>query len=158
MRFLSCIAVLALLSGCGLVYKIDVQQGNYVPEDIAEKVQVGMTKPQVRALLGTPLLTDIFHANRWDYYFSSVKGRKAEDRTRFSVFFENDKVVRVEGKARPALPPPVTATPAAAPAPAPAGQAPAAAAKPPAAASPAASANSPTAPPGAPTPTSPPKQ
>lgn len=109
MRLVSLLLVAAALSGCGLVYRIDVQQGNYVPEDVAAKVQVGMTKPQVRALLGTPLLSDIFHANRWDYYFSSVKGGKAEDRTRLSVFFENDKVVRVEGKARPALPPPVAA-------------------------------------------------
>ena len=109
MRFLASFALVAALTGCNLVYRIDVQQGNYVPEDVAAKVQVGMTKPQVRALLGTPLLNDIFHANRWDYYFSSVKGGKAEDRTRFSVFFESDKVVRVEGKARPALPPPVAA-------------------------------------------------
>ena len=111
MRLAPLLLVVAALSGCGFVYRIDVQQGNYVPEDVAAKVQVGMTKPQVRALLGTPLLNDIFHANRWDYYFSSVKGGKAEDRTRFSVFFENDKVVRVEGKARPALPPPVSVPP-----------------------------------------------
>ena len=156
MRFLACIALLSALSGCGFVYKIDVQQGNYVPEDVAAKVQVGMTKPQVRALLGTPLLNDIFHANRWDYYFSSVKGRKSEDRTRFSIFFENDKVVRFEGKARPALPPPVAATPATPVNPA--KDAPAAAANPPAAANPAGSSNSPVSAPGTPTPTSPPKQ
>jgi outer membrane protein assembly factor BamE len=155
MRFLACIALLSALSGCGFVYKIDVQQGNYVPEDVAAKVQVGMTKPQVRALLGTPLLNDIFHANRWDYFFSSVKGGKPADRTRFSIFFENDKVVRFEGKARPALPPPVAATPAT---PAARDAAAAAGAKPPAAANPAGSANSPVTAPGTPTPTSPPKQ
>src|SRR5688500_18114830 len=98
MRLAALLLIAAALSGCGLVYRIDVQQGNYVPEDVAAKVQPGMTKPQVRALIGTPLLNDIFHANRWDYYFSSVKGNKAEDRTRFSIFFENDKVVRIEGK------------------------------------------------------------
>lgn len=130
MRLASLLLLLAaFLPGCGLVYRIDVQQGNYVPEDLAAKVQVGMTKPQVRALLGTPLLNDIFHANRWDYYFSSVKGSRAEDRTRFSVFFDNDKVVRVEGKARPALPPPVAA-PAPGPAPAASTPAPAPAARP----------------------------
>jgi outer membrane protein assembly factor BamE len=161
MRFLASFTLLAALAvfAAGCVHKIDVQQGNYVPEDLAAKVQVGMTKPQVRALLGTPLLNDIFHANRWDYYFSNVKGRRAEERTRFSVFFENDKVVRFEGKARPALPPPVVATPAAPAKDAPAGAAkPPAAAQPPAAANPAASSNSPSVPPGAPTPTSPPKQ
>jgi outer membrane protein assembly factor BamE len=116
MRLAALLLTAAALSGCAFVYRIDVQQGNYVPEDVAAKVQVGMTKPQVRALIGTPLLNDIFHANRWDYYFSSVKGGKAEDRTRFSIFFENDKVVRTEGKARPALPPPVTLPAPAAPA------------------------------------------
>ncbi len=113
MRLIALLAVALLLSGCSFPYRIDVQQGNYVPEDVAAKVQVGMTKPQVRALLGTPLLNDIFHGNRWDYFFSSVKGGKTEERTRFSVFFENDKVVRFEGKARAALPPPVIAAPAA---------------------------------------------
>lgn len=155
MRFLASLALMAALTGCNLVYRIDVQQGNYVPEDVAAKVQVGMTKPQVRALLGTPLLNDIFHANRWDYYFSNVKGGRAEDRTRFSIFFENDKVVRFEGKARPALPPPV-ALPA--PATPPAKDAAAESAKRPAASNPAGSANSPVTPPATPTPTSPPKQ
>ena len=118
MRLIASLVAVLLLSGCSFPYRIDVQQGNYVPEDVAAKVQVGMTKPQVRALLGTPLLNDIFHGNRWDYFFSSVKGGRAEDRTRFSIFFENDKVVRMEGKARPALPAPVVAAPAAAAAPA----------------------------------------
>ena len=118
MRLIALLAVALLLSGCSFPYRIDVQQGNYVPEDVAAKVQVGMTKPQVRALLGTPLLNDIFHGNRWDYFFSNVKGGKADERTRLSVFFENDKVVRVEGKARPALPAPVVATPSAVAAPA----------------------------------------
>ena len=158
MRPLACLALLAALSGCNFVYKIDVQQGNYVPEDVAARVKEGMTKPQVRALLGTPLLNDIFHANRWDYYFSSVKGGKAEDRTRLTIYFENDKVVRVEGKARPALPPPVSAAGPVAPAAPAAKDAPAAGAQPPAAANPAGSSSSPTSPPGAPTPTSPPKQ
>lgn len=118
MRLIACLAVAFLLPGCSFPYRIDVQQGNYVPEDVASKVQPGMTKPQVRALLGTPLLNDIFHGNRWDYFFSSVKGGRNEERTRFSVFFENDKVVRMEGKARPALPAPVVVNPPAAAAPA----------------------------------------
>ena len=155
MRFLASFALLAALTGCNLVYRIDVQQGNYVPEDVAAKVQVGMTKPQVRALLGTPLLNDIFHANRWDYYFSNVKRGRAEDRTRFSIFFENDKVVRFEGKARPALPPPVALPAPATPA---AREAAVEAAKRPDASNPAGAANSPVTPPATPTPTSPPKQ
>ena len=115
MRLLAPIIAALALAGCGLVYTIDVQQGNYVTQDVAAKLKIGMTKAEVRQLLGTPLLIDAFHSNRWDYFFSSVKRGKAEDRTRLSIFFENDKVVSFNGEARPALPPPV-GVPAAAPA------------------------------------------
>ena len=110
MRLPAALLAAVLLSGCGLVYTLDVQQGNYVPSDVAARLKVGMTKAEVRTLLGTPLLIDAFHPNRWDYYFSSVKGAKAENRTRLSIFFENDKVASFTGEARPALPPPVGAT------------------------------------------------
>ncbi|MGZ5084382.1 MAG: outer membrane protein assembly factor BamE [Usitatibacter sp.] len=109
MRILAPILAAALVLG-GCVYKIDIQQGNYVTQDVADKLKVGMTKAEVRNLLGTPLLIDAFHANRWDYYFSSVHGYKAENRTRLTVFFENDKVASFVGEARPALPAPVGGT------------------------------------------------
>ena len=108
MRFLA-IAACILLAGC--VYRIDVQQGNYVTQDAVAKLKTGMTKAEVRQALGTPLLVDVFHANRWDYFFSHVKGGKAADRKRFSVFFENDKVVSFGGDAQPAAPPPVGTPP-----------------------------------------------
>ena len=111
MRFPAILLALAL-AGCGFVHKIDVQQGNYVTEDASSKVKNGMTKAEVRQALGTPLLVDAFHANRWDYYFSNVKGGKAEERKRFSVFFENDKVVSFGGTVHPPAPPPVGQAPA----------------------------------------------
>jgi len=127
-----------VLAGCNLVYKIDVQQGNYVTEDVVARVKTGMTKAEVRQILGTPLVADIFHANRWDYYFSSVKNHKAENRTLLSVFFENDKVSAVKGESHPPAPPPVgQAGPAAAQAPASPAPAPASPAPAPAPASPA---------------------
>lgn len=97
------------LQGCSyLVYKMDVQQGNYVTQDVVARVKTGMTKAEVRQVLGTPLLADPFHANRWDYYFSSEKsGRKAADSTQLSIFFENDRVVSIRGEGRPPAPPPV---------------------------------------------------
>ena len=109
MRLLAAFIAALLVSGCGLIYTLDVQQGNYVTQDVAAKLKVGMTKAEVRQLLGTPLLVDAFHQNRWDYYFSNVKSGKAENRTRLSVFFENDKVASFTGEARPSLPPPVGA-------------------------------------------------
>jgi outer membrane protein assembly factor BamE len=104
---LAVLLLAAFLAGCNLVYRIDVQQGNYITQDLVQKLKPGMTKLEVRTLLGTPLLADPFHANRWDYYFSSVGRGKAEDRTLFSVFFENDKLARFTGEARPAAAPPV---------------------------------------------------
>jgi outer membrane protein assembly factor BamE len=119
MRILASIVAATLALG-GCVFKIDIQQGNYVTEDVAAKLKAGMTKSEVRLLLGTPLLVDPFHSNRWDYYFSNVKGRKAENATRLTVFFENDKVVNFVGEARPALPVSIGGAKASAPAPAPA--------------------------------------
>jgi outer membrane protein assembly factor BamE len=116
MRLLAVLLAALALSGC--VYKIDVQQGNYVTQDVVAKLKKGMSKSDVKGLLGTPLLVDPFHANRWDYYFSNVKGGRAEDRTRLTIFFEEDKLVSVMGDVRPAAPAPVAPKPAA-PAPTP---------------------------------------
>jgi outer membrane protein assembly factor BamE len=103
-----CLFAAACLAGC--VYKIDIQQGNYIAQDVADKLKVGMTKAEVRNLFGTPLLIDAFHPNRWDYYFSNVKNGRADNRTRITIFFENDKVASFVGEARPALPAPVGPT------------------------------------------------
>ena len=110
MRLPALLLVCASLAGCGLVYRIDVQQGNYLTQDAAARLKVGMSKAEVRQTLGTPLLADAFHGNRWDYYFSNVKGNKAEDRKRFTVFFQDDKVVSFSGDTQPPAPPPVNST------------------------------------------------
>ena len=107
MRLLASLVAAAALAGCGLVYRIDVQQGNYVTQDLVAKLKPGMTKLEVRTLLGTPLLIDAFHANRWDYYFSNVKAGRADNSTKLSVYFQNDKVVSFTGEGREPLPPPV---------------------------------------------------
>jgi len=99
------------LGGCGLIYTIDIQQGNFVTDDLIEKLKPGMTKSEVRQLLGTPLLVDAFHQNRWDYYFSNVKTRQQPDpSSRLSIFFENDKVKSFTGKGRAAALAPVGGT------------------------------------------------
>jgi outer membrane protein assembly factor BamE len=110
MRLPAILLMCASLAGCGLVYRIDVQQGNYLTQDAAARLKVGMSRAEARQTLGTPLLADAFHANRWDYYFSNVKGGKAEDSKRFSVFFQDDKVVSFSGGTQPPAPPPVNST------------------------------------------------
>ncbi len=97
MRLLATLVFAALLSGCTLVHRIDIQQGNAVPPENFLKIKNGMTRPEVRQLLGTPLLTDVFHANRWDYYFRNEQGGKLVEQNRFSVYFVDEKVARVEG-------------------------------------------------------------
>ena len=110
MRLFAPMLLCLALSGCGLVYTIDIQQGNYVTEDLVAKLKNGMTKAEVRNLLGTPLLIDTFHQNRWEYYFSSVKNHKAEKPSRLSIIFENDKVANFFGDSHPAALAPVGGT------------------------------------------------
>jgi outer membrane protein assembly factor BamE len=98
-------AVVTVLSGCGYVpripgitpYKMEIQQGNYVSQEMVARLQPGMSKEQVRRVLGTPLLTDIFHAERWDYvYWHEDQAGKREQR-RLAVFFSDGKLARLDG-------------------------------------------------------------
>ena len=85
----------AVLSGC--VYRPDIQQGNLLSVKDIEQVQVGMTRSQVRFLLGTPMISDPFAPHRWDYIYRMEYGRsRSIDTAHFIVFFEGDKVVKVE--------------------------------------------------------------
>jgi outer membrane protein assembly factor BamE len=85
--------------GCGLFtpYRIEIQQGNYISSDMVAQLKPGMSKEQVRLTLGTPLLTDIFHADRWDYiYYREKPGAKREQR-KLTVYFEDGKLTRLDG-------------------------------------------------------------
>ena len=85
---------LALSSGC--VYRANIAQGNLIEQEDLDQLKVGMTKSQVRFLLGTPMVDDPFHLNRWDYVYYLKLGRKKASFQRWvSVFFENDLVVRI---------------------------------------------------------------
>lgn len=83
-------------------YRIEIQQGNYVSQEMVAQLRPGMSKEQVRFVLGTPLVTDIFHADRWDYvYYRELPYGKREKRA-LSVHFENGKLARVAGDVVPA--------------------------------------------------------
>lgn len=102
MRLPASILLALALAGCGsIVHRIDIQQGNIVAPEAFAKLKPGMTKTEVRNTVGTPLLTDIFHANRWDYYFRYEKRGQLVEQNRFSVWFENERVVRIEGQPTP---------------------------------------------------------
>jgi outer membrane protein assembly factor BamE len=78
-------------------YKVDLQQGNVITQDMMAKLKPGMSKSQVRFILGSPPVTDMFHANRWDYvYILKVSGKVKEQR-KLTLFFDNDQLTRVAG-------------------------------------------------------------
>jgi outer membrane protein assembly factor BamE len=83
------------------VYKIDINQGNYITQDMVDRLKVGQTRQQVRLVLGTPLVVSAFRDNRWEYIYQfSRQGRIVEHR-QFAVFFLDDKLARWEGDEMP---------------------------------------------------------
>jgi outer membrane protein assembly factor BamE len=88
-------ALSLVLSGC--VYRINIQQGNFLNQSAVDTVKAGMTRSQVRYLLGTPMVADSFNKERWDYIYYLKKGRTRHvDSRRVTVYFEGDKVARLD--------------------------------------------------------------
>ncbi|AMD50270.1 outer membrane protein assembly factor BamE [Bordetella holmesii] len=107
---LGTLVLAAALAGCssgkwGFPYRADMQQGNWITREQVALLQPGMSREQVRFALGSPTLTSVLHADRWDYpyYFKPGYG-KAQER-HFTVFFENDRLVRWDGDQQPELQP-----------------------------------------------------
>lgn len=94
--------VIAATALCGCVYRPTIQQGNLLQLDEIEQVKVGMTRSQVRYVLGTPMVSDPFEPDRWDYVYTLQQGRSTRvDRTHFVVFFDGDKVSKIEKRDLP---------------------------------------------------------
>ena len=92
-----------MLAACTLApHKIDIQQGNYVDESMVAKLKPEMTRSQVRFILGTPLIADVFHQNRWDYVYLTGKANKVRAQHKITVIFDGDKLKHVEGDIVPA--------------------------------------------------------
>ncbi len=85
-------------------YKMDVQQGNVVTQEMVEKLRPGMTPSQVRFILGTPLVVDAFHKDRWDYVYRFSKRGTLQESRRIVIVFQDDKLARIEGDVVPAKP------------------------------------------------------
>jgi outer membrane protein assembly factor BamE len=106
------LAITALLPACKSVdvpkvpgvtpYRMVIQQGNFISQEMVSQLKPGMTKEQVRFVLGTPLVTDIFHADRWDYVFFRETADGKREQRNLSVVFEKDKLARVLGDLLPA--------------------------------------------------------
>jgi len=95
---LSLVLILGVVLGsAACVYRPTIQQGNLLKSEDVDQVTVGMTRSQVRYLLGTPMVADPFQPDRWDYVYTLRRGRESQvDRARYVVYFEADKVSKVE--------------------------------------------------------------
>jgi outer membrane protein assembly factor BamE len=96
-RVLLLVPLLLALAAGGCVYRMNIQQGNYLEPRAVEQLQVGMTRSQVRYLLGTPMIPVAFDSDRWDYLYYMKQGRlKAPAQRHLTVYFEGDKVARID--------------------------------------------------------------
>ncbi len=106
-KFAIIFIILAAISACSSLefpwaYKVNIPQGNYIEHEMVEQLKVGMSKRQVRYVMGSPLVEDTFNTDRWDYYFSVRKGNKMLKEQHFTVHFEDEKLTRWEGTYEPA--------------------------------------------------------
>ncbi len=107
-------ALLIALAGCATienyaplirqmgVYKLDINQGNFISQDMVDKLKNGMTRQQVRLVLGTPLVTSAFRDNRWDYVYEYQRDGRVREHRQFTVYFKDDVLARWEGDEMPA--------------------------------------------------------
>ena len=108
MRYITIILLALVCAACSSAlpslkpYRMDIQQGNVVTSKMMLQLRPGMTKSQVRFIMGTPLIKDSFHANRWDYFYEMRKGGKIIERRRVIMEFENDALARIRGDVIPA--------------------------------------------------------
>ena len=97
-----CVAASLLVSGCsGLVYKSEVVQGNFVSREQVQALRAGMPRQAVRDVLGTPLVTSVFHADRWDYVFSIQRQGVPAQNFRLTVVFKGDVLDQIESDVLP---------------------------------------------------------
>lgn len=105
-RIACCLFLALILSGCSKfslpkipgIYKFDIQQGNLITQEMIDQLKPGMTKSQVRFIMGTPLIADTFSQDRWDYFYSLQPGdRSGEVRERMAIFFKDDLLVGFRG-------------------------------------------------------------
>ncbi|MDX8379814.1 MAG: outer membrane protein assembly factor BamE [Gallionella sp.] len=80
-------------------YKMDIRQGNYVTEAMRGNLKLGMSRAQVQYVMGTPMIADVFHANRWDYVYRLEHDRALVDKQRLTVYFKGDKLTRIDDSA-----------------------------------------------------------
>ena len=102
LTLVSCSTILNNLPG---VYTLEIQQGNIIDQAMIDQLRPGMNKRQVLYIMGSPMLDDVFHKNRWDYLYSDQPGGEDRVQKRISLFFENDQITGIQGDFRPSAVP-----------------------------------------------------
>src|SRR3989338_7127709 len=82
-------------------YKMDIRQGNYVTPEMRDKLKIGMSRQQVRYVLGTPMVNDAFHGNRWDYVYRLEQRGEVVEKRRLTLYFDKDNLARIEDDGKP---------------------------------------------------------
>ncbi len=98
LSFTGCSTTLNNLPG---VYSLGIQQGNIITQDMINQLRPNMTKRQILYIMGSSMLVDVFHQNRWDYLYSEQPGGEARMQKRISLYFNDDKLIGVQGDFRP---------------------------------------------------------
>ncbi len=107
MKFILIAFFLCLLCGCSrsydgsfnapLLYKIDIQQGNVINQEMLNKLEPGMDKKRVKFIMGTPVIVDPFHNERWEYIYSFQEGGKVREQRHITLHFEDNKLAYISG-------------------------------------------------------------
>ncbi|MBX2859533.1 MAG: outer membrane protein assembly factor BamE [Cellvibrionaceae bacterium] len=104
-RIISVLIITFTAAACSFVrfpgaYKVVIQQGNFIEEEMVEQLETGMNREQVNYIMGTPMVADTFNADRWDYFFNVKRGGKLLTNYHFKVYFEEGRLARWEGDYR----------------------------------------------------------
>ena len=88
------------IAGCSIpkTYEVVIAQGNLVDQEMIDKLEVGMTESQVKFVMGSPLISDTFYPNRWDYFTSVTQGSETFTEQKITLYFEENKLARWEGE------------------------------------------------------------
>lgn len=89
-----------LLSSCSIprIFQVVISQGNLVDQEMLDKLEIGMTESQVKFVMGTPLISDTFYPNRWDYFTSVTQGENTYTNQKITLYFKDNKLVSWEGE------------------------------------------------------------
>jgi outer membrane protein assembly factor BamE len=98
---LTLVSCSTILNNLPFVYSLEIQQGNIIDQAMIDQLRPNMNKRQVLYIMGSPMLDDVFHKNRWDYLYSAQPSGEDRVQKQVSLFFENDQIVSIQGDFRP---------------------------------------------------------